>query len=302
VLGSVLAGESAAHPDRLATEAATSRAPHARRWLMGRLCRNHIAIAQVSSHASSTSSLPTMQQTPGRSAATTVAAVLGVLLLVVLGSWAASVGPSGLFRGDGIEPARGFTPPPKRDPTATGPVEVAKVPAAANNDWGWLRTVAVILELALLGLALYVLYRGGKWAGDTWSSRRRPDPPPAEVEFDVLEDPAALVDEIVRDAARQRDLLDEGTPRNGIVRCWREFEVSAARVGLARKPWQTPAEYTMLILDLVEAEHGAVARLADRYREARFSEHEVTEADRADALAALDQIHADLSSRSGVRR
>ena len=86
------------------------------------------------------------------------------------------------------------------------------------------------------------------------------------------------------------------------MRCWHEFEVSAARVGLARKPWQTAAEYTMFILDLVEAEHGAVAVLADRYREARFSDHEVTEADRAAALAALDQIHADISSRMAVRR
>ncbi len=86
------------------------------------------------------------------------------------------------------------------------------------------------------------------------------------------------------------------------MRCWHEFEVSAARVGLARKPWQTAAEYTMFILDLVEAEHGAVAVLADRYREARFSDHEVTEADRAAALAALDQIHADISSRMAVPR
>ena len=118
----------------------------------------------------------------------------------------------------------------------------------------------------------------------------------------MLDDPTALVEELVLGAARQRVLLEEGSPRNAIVRCWHEFEVSAARVGLARKPWQTPAEYTMFILDLVEAEHGAVAVLADRYREARFSDHEVTEADRATALAALDQIHADLSSAMGVRR
>lgn len=232
-----------------------------------------------------------------------MAAVLGVLLLTVLGSWAASIGPSGLFRGDGIEPARGFSLPTQSTPTSTDTTEKASEPPPVTPvGWGWVRTAALIIELAFLALVGFLLYRGGRWARLTWSARRRPEPPPEVVEFDVLDDPRALVEEIVRDAPRQRSLLEEGSPRNGIVRCWHEFEMSAARVGLARKPWQTPAEFTMLVLDLVEAEHGAVARLADRYREARFSEHEVTEANRADALAALDQIHADLSSRSGVGR
>ncbi len=163
--------------------------------------------------------------------------------------------------------------------------------------------MATIVELVLLAIVTYGLYRAGRWAArQSWSWRRRRDPPQQEVTFEVLDDPTALAEELVVGAARQRELLEEGSPRNGIVRCWHEFEVSAARVGLARKPWQTPAEYTMFILDLVEAEHGAVAVLADRYREARFSDHEVTEADRATALAALDQIHADISSPMGVRR
>ena len=47
----------------------------------------------------------------------------------------------------------------------------------------------------------------------------------------------------------------------------------------------------------------AIARLAERYREARFSEHEVTEAHRAVAVAALDEIHASLRAplRGGGR-
>jgi hypothetical protein len=40
-----------------------------------------------------------------------------------------------------------------------------------------------------------------------------------------------------------------------------------------------------------------VARLAALYREARFSEHRLTEADREEAAAALDAVHADLQRR-----
>jgi hypothetical protein len=52
----------------------------------------------------------------------------------------------------------------------------------------------------------------------------------------------------------------------------------------------------------MEVDSGATGRLAGLYREARFSDHEVTEDDRAAALAALDQIHADITSRMAVPR
>ena len=48
------------------------------------------------------------------------------------------------------------------------------------------------------------------------------------------------------------------------------------------------------ILDLAEADDGAVRRLAELYREARFSDHEVTEEHRSQALAALTGIRRSL--------
>jgi hypothetical protein len=54
----------------------------------------------------------------------------------------------------------------------------------------------------------------------------------------------------------------------------------------------------MRLLDLVDAYEPAVARLAELYREARFSEHEVTEADRRAALEALDEIHRTIGVRA----
>jgi hypothetical protein len=58
--------------------------------------------------------------------------------------------------------------------------------------------------------------------------------------------------------------------------------------------WETSSEFTLRLLDLVAAEDRAVSRLAGLYREARFSEHPMTEAHRAAALEALAVIHAGL--------
>ncbi len=61
-----------------------------------------------------------------------------------------------------------------------------------------------------------------------------------------------------------------------------------------REPWETSSEFALRILDMVRADTSAVSALAELFREARFSEHEVTEADRSAAIDRLAQIHASL--------
>ena len=108
----------------------------------------------------------------------------------------------------------------------------------------------------------------------------------------MLEPPDAVALEMAADAAAQRQLLVEtDSPRNAVVACWHRFESQAETAGVGRHQWETSSEYTMRVLDLVDAYEPAVSRLAALYREARFSEHELTERHRADALAALDEIH-----------
>ena len=84
--------------------------------------------------------------------------------------------------------------------------------------------------------------------------------------------------------------------------CWERFEEQAERVGLARKPWETSSEFTLRLLDVVSADASAVSRLATLYREARFSEHEITEADRQQAVEALTQIRDTIGSGRTVAR
>jgi hypothetical protein len=241
-----------------------------------------------------------------RAPVTAVAAVVGgVLLVAVLVTWAASIGPSGVLTGEGPEAQR-LTPTETtslEEPTGGSPEDVKqRLAEKYAGDHPILRAIAFLVEIAALLVFLYVLFRLGRWAWETWDARRRPPPPPEAVEFDVLEGPRRLVEEITRDAAEQRRILTEGTPRNAIVECWHRFEQQAAGAGLERHPWETSSEFTLRMLDLVAADSHAVAELAVLYREARFSTHSLDEAARDRAVADLDAIHAGLLAGHGRRR
>ncbi len=105
---------------------------------------------------------------------------------------------------------------------------------------------------------------------------------------------AAVAAAMLADADEQEDLLGDGTPRNAIVACWHRFEVQAASAGATAAGVGDLSEFTLRLLDLVEADASAVAELPTLFREARFSEHELGEDDRAVALDALRRIHRDL--------
>lgn len=159
---------------------------------------------------------------------------------------------------------------------------------------GWVIRVGAVLIVA------WLLYRGVRRLRDVVHWRRRPQPKAVNVEFDVLDDPEPLADEIRSDAALQLELLMGGTPRNAIVACWDRFEEQAERVHVARRPWETSSEFTMRLLDAVAADSAAVARLERLYHEARFSAHEIDESRRESAVEALQAIHASLGIRVGA--
>ena len=124
-------------------------------------------------------------------------------------------------------------------------------------------------------------------------------PIPKVTAFDVIEAPAQLARALSEDAGRQRALLEQGSPRNGIVQCWHRFEELAAEAGLGRKAWETPGEFALRLLTTVEADEDAAYRLTLLYREARFSHHELDESARDEALEALVTIHLGLAARTG---
>ena len=249
-----------------------------------------------------------MPTSPARAGTTAVAAVAAAVLMLVLVAWAAAIGPEQVFTGGGT-----FI----RDSTKAIASTTATASAAqdlqeeARDKYGtrapaWVRLVALLVEVALFAVLLYLLVRLLLRLRDWWRTRerRRRHPAPAIVDFEVLDPVDEVASAIEEDAVEQRELLEAGEPRNAIVACWRRFEQQAARVDVVRRPWQTSSEFVLGVLDRAGADEGAVTQLAALFREARFSDHPITEQHREQALAALAAIHGSLgqSAPSGRRQ
>lgn len=235
---------------------------------------------------------------PSVSAVALTAVAVGLMLVLVM--FAARAGPQRVVHGTLVDPSFGHSGPS----TAQGPLHqlggrkgdgVFRRPAVLT--WlGWIIRVGLLLVvgwLAFLGLS--------KLREVVWR-RPLPGPRPAQVDFEVLDDPVELVDRMRDDAADQMASLQTGGPRNAIVACWHRFEVQAERAGLARRPWETSSEFTLRVLDFASADRGAVARLERLYHEARFSEHEIDEERRTAAVDALQSIHASLPAYARAGR
>ena len=235
-------------------------------------------------------------------------AVLGAAgLLLVLVTWAASIGPDRVISGGHVEQIR------PEEPSDTSSVNdgTEDLLEDTRNEKrgeppGWLAAIAFAVEIITVGVVLFLVVRLLQKLRQMWMlrppRRRRRRRRPEDVEFEVLDSAAQVTEVMSEDAEEQRTLLAiGGEPRNAIVECWQRFEQQAVRAGIERRPWQTTAEFVLGALDLVGADRGAVAGLADLYREARFSDHPMTEEHRRQALDDLDEIHASLRSRVTVR-
>ncbi len=224
------------------------------------------------------------------------------LVAVLLVAWSASIGPGQVIHDQGSAPRLHHSPEPTDSTSPTDETEPETPrPQSTDADRSWWLLAVLLNVAAALTVAALVVW-GGRTALRARRVRRRhaAERRAADDALPPLE-PAAVVAEALRaDAAAQRDVLDRGSPRNAVVACWHRFEVSAAEAGVERRPWETSSEHVLRMLDLVDADSAAVARLAALYREARFSEHELTEADRAAAREALDVVHASIRAGHGA--
>lgn len=107
------------------------------------------------------------------------------------------------------------------------------------------------------------------------------------------------LDPELREAARRARelLLRPGAPgHDAIVLAWVELETAAAGSGVARRPAETPSEFTTRLLTRQQADRAATGRLLRLYHEARFStQPHVSASDVTTAVEALDTIVASLS-------
>jgi hypothetical protein len=229
---------------------------------------------------------------------TALAGVLGaVALMLLLVTWAATIGPDEVVRGECNPPTYETLPTSQ----TAEPVEPLGDPQpAGGGDRDILFTIvsivatvlaAVVTLAVVLSVLRWLLTRDWRW--------HRREPEPEEIEFDPLDAPAQVAQTMVARAREQRAVLAEGSPRNAIVACWHQFEEQAATAGVRRQAWETSSEFTLRVLDRLAADSAAVSTLAELYRAARHSTHEITEADRAEAQTALDLVHRSLGRTVG---
>ncbi len=225
------------------------------------------------------------------------AVVLGaVSAAVVVLLWAAAGGPGALLSDSGRRRVLTHTPEPTAQASTVSPAPNLRTVTRnirQTHDLSWLGTLIAwaVLVGAVLVIALALRY--------LWAHRWRPPEKPSEVAFEVLPR-GRLAQALHDDSAAQLAAVAEGSPRNGIVRCWLRLEQTIGEAGLPPGPTETSSEYTVRVLRNLDVDPRAIGRLAGLYREARFSEHPLAESDRTAARAALQQLHSELAELGPV--
>lgn len=212
----------------------------------------------------------------------------GALTTLLVGAWVASAGPVALFRrqnlsgfsgrpapGSDFEQWSNVLPPPKKIYHSADANETV----VAVIVWG--------LKLAIVAIVATVVFLVAR---ELW--RRRPEP------VAQPEAGAAAIDtlpEVLLEGAGDRmEHLATGAPTDAIVACWVRLEEEVVAAGLKEDPSRTSSEVVADVLGDYDVDAGALAELAALYREARFSEHALTESHRARARDALTTVHVDL--------
>jgi hypothetical protein len=171
----------------------------------------------------------------------------------------------------------GLLEPPTPTPTATSTEEQSDLPPSPVLG----RVVLVLLVLLGLGAGGALVTSLVRSARDL--ARSGALTPPRATGTAVREALApATADALL--AVEQPDA------REAVVRSWLLLGDAAASAGLPARPAETAAEYAGRIAAELDAPGAELDRLADLYREARFSQHEVGEPQRTAARELLQRL------------
>lgn len=209
----------------------------------------------------------------GKYPRTSIVGFLGIMLLVAaFGYW--GVHQRGTPRDEladflwGNEVSR---PPPKP----------GVVRGTYEAEFAWI-PVLVVVALAAIGIGAYVVA----------DRRRRPA---------LAADDAVAAEEVADDLDDSLDeLRAEPDPRRAVVAAYARLERALAASGLPRYEQETAEEYVGRVLGRLEVDPGAVRELTDLYEPAKFSQHDVSQTMKDDAIAALALIRDEL--RAAARR
>jgi Domain of unknown function (DUF4129) len=136
--------------------------------------------------------------------------------------------------------------------------------------------VLIVAGLAGAGLtAAYVSYRARRRA------LGRGDPELALILADVVE-------ETLDDLRAERD------PRTAVIAAYARLERALAAYGLPRRASEAPEEYVARILGDLEVGSASVQRLTALFARAKFSQHEVDEGMKDEAIDTLEELRNEL--------
>jgi hypothetical protein len=145
-----------------------------------------------------------------------------------------------------------------------------------------------ILPLIVAGLALAAMI--GIVVSQVLADRRRRRPPRSPAERLV-----ELLDDTLEDLEREPD------PRRAVIGAWARMEAGLAAAGVPRRPSEAPFEYAARVLQTALAPAAgplppdSVHRLTGLFERAKFSRHDIGEADRDQAIAALRTVRRELA-------
>ena len=94
------------------------------------------------------------------------------------------------------------------------------------------------------------------------------------------------------------ELESERDPRTAILRAYARMEQAFRDVEIVRAADETASEFLARTTRRLPVSAGAAAALTERFEEVRFSTHQITEADREQALASLHRVERELTERS----
>ena len=212
-----------------------------------------------------------------------VAAGFGLVVFVVLAS--AVAGPWQFESRDfGFSLADRFDQLPDLDINIADD-ELDELPPPRDWDLRWLDIAARVIVALVAAFVLWRILRRITFRG---RARRRSASGPGGM---VVDGPDPRLPEMQRGLETALGRLDEiADPGDAVIAAWIALEEAAAASGVPRAPSQTPTEFTMNILERLDADPVAAATLLRLYHRVRFAHRRPTDADVTAARASLIRL------------
>jgi len=212
-----------------------------------------------------------------------VAAGFGLVVFVVLAS--AFAGPWQFETRDfGFSLADRFDQLPELDINMADD-ELDDLPPPRDWDLSWLDTAARVIVAIVAAFVLWRILRRITFKG---RARRRSASGPGGM---IVDGADPRLPEMQRGLETALARLDEiADPGNAVIAAWIALEEAAAESGVARTPSQTPTEFTMSILELLNADPVAATTLLRLYHRVRFAHHRPSASDVTAARASLIRL------------